>query len=241
VVWATDDQMAHPEWMDKSIEGWGTLEKAGLSFNFVALRDIIEGEEITVDYGREWDQAWEEHVQSFEKRILEHYVPAFELNKLVDLSLQTIEERDYENQGLHLFCREPYLEWSGVVPRDTILLKSTDKEKKETTNINRTEYNDWDENQIFPCRIRQRYTTYDGNTLYFAEVFERSEMKLQQHEEVSITQDLVWGILFDVPRDAFYFEDQKYHRHHHQIWSFRHDMRVPDDIFPEVWKNRRVS
>jgi len=237
VVWAADDQMAHPEWRDESIEVWGTLVTAGLSFNFVALRDINEGEEITVDYGHEWDKAWDEHVQYFGNRIDAHYVPAYELNKLLDLKLQTMDEGDYEKQGLHLFCRKPYLEWSGVVLRDSILvLDSQQKEGKETTKIKRKEYHDWDEHQIFPCRIRQRHTTDDGNTLYFAEIFERSESKLQH--KASITQDLVLGILFDLPRDAFYLEDQKYYRHHHQIWSFRHDMRVPDLLFPEVWKNR---
>jgi len=40
-----------------------TLEKIGLSFEYVALRDIEEGEEIFMDYGEEWEDAWEQHVK----------------------------------------------------------------------------------------------------------------------------------------------------------------------------------
>ena len=152
-----------------------------------------------------------------------------------------MEEGNYENQGLHLFCRKPYLEWSGSVLDDnTVFFKSTTKEGKEQTiKIHRTEYNDWDNQTVYPCRIRQRYTDEEGNMLYIAEVFERSEIELKK--EVKITQDFVWTVLFDVPRDAFYFKDKKSHRHHHQLWSFRHDMRLPDDIFPDVWKNKMTS
>jgi SET domain-containing protein len=31
-------------------------------FEFVALRDIQEGEEILINYGQEWQDAWDAHV-----------------------------------------------------------------------------------------------------------------------------------------------------------------------------------
>ena len=105
----------------------------------------------------------------------------------------------------------------------------------------------------FPCRIRQRYTTVNDDTstyYYSAEVFERrSEETIvysgqvdeegQQQRKVlnSITKNRLTGVLFDIPRDAFYFEDRNYYRPHHQIWSFRHDMRIPDEIMPNIWRN----
>ena len=256
IVWATDDQMAHPEWKQKSIDKWGKSETAGLSFNFIALRDIQRGEEITIDYGQEWEVAWNEHAQNFgvcEQTETEtettiatsssnnnnnnNVLPAYELNKLLGLKLQTLEEGDYEKQGLDLFCREPYLEWSGVW-RNNEDGNGQLKQKKE--------YEDWYGHNIFPCRIRKRRTTTTTTpittradnstttttttTLYLAELVERSP----ESKEV-----VVWGALFDVPRAAFYFKDQSYSRHHHQSWSFRHDMRIPDNLFPDVWKNKK--
>jgi len=284
IVWATDEQMAHPEWRKKSIEKWGAKSEAGLSLNFVALRSIEQDEEITIDYGSEWEKAWQKHLRSYNSKndegieraaqhsiatsrreaIGKHHVPAFELNQLRDLKLQTMEEGDYESEGLRLFCRKPYLEMSGAVTSvindddDTILDRSTTK-KNNTLKVKR-KYFDWNNNEVYPCRIRSRYRRSNAGDeseindnhdyRYLVEVFDRSEVNLQLEfsdsrrnpvvtNNASITQEYFWALLFDAPRDAFYFEDQKKHRHHHQTWSFRHDIRIPDDIFPDAWRNNK--
>ena len=257
IVWATDDQMTHPEWRKKSIKKWGTKDEAGLSFNFVALRNIERDEEITIDYGSEWEEAWQKHLRSFKNenggdiKALgtsdAHLVPAYELNNLIDLKLQTMEEGDYESQGLYLFCKKFYLGWSAVV----IPVSNNDSERKKDT--------DWNDQEVYPCRIwsRHRRTSIDdkidisGDYRYFAEVFERSDEVSQWEysdgtkianvaaKNDNKTQEHIRGLLFDVPRDAFYFKDQENHRHHHQVWSFRHDMRIPDELFPDIWKNNK--
>ena len=47
VVWAKDSEMTHPEWRRKPLQEWVYEDTAGLSFNYVALRDIEKHEEIT--------------------------------------------------------------------------------------------------------------------------------------------------------------------------------------------------
>mmetsp|Transcript_3817 Transcript_3817/g.10015 ORF Transcript_3817/g.10015 Transcript_3817/m.10015 type:complete len:696 (+) Transcript_3817:114-2201(+) len=257
IVWATDEEMAHPEWKKKSITKWGTKDEAGLSFNFVALRNIQRDEEITIDYGSEWEEQWQKHLQSFNTEnegdiqglgtTDAHFVPAYELNNMIDLNVQTMEEGDHERQGLRLFCRKLYLGWSAV----EIPISNSDNEGKKDI--------DQSDQEVYPCRIRTRYrrtsnedkieTHHDYR--YLAEIFERTEVSSQsQHsdekktENVSPnddnkTQEYIRGLLFDVPRDAFYFKDKENYRHHHQVWSFRHDMRIPDEIFPDLWKNNK--
>eukprot|EP00536_Pseudo-nitzschia_multiseries_P004418 jgi/Psemu1/318414/estExt_fgenesh1_pm.C_730015 len=279
IVWAADDHMTHPEWRKQPIKRWGTKEKAGLSFDFVALRDIEKDEEITIDYGSEWEEAWQSHLQAYygseetseasrpartKQQLTKHHVPAFELNELVDLKLQTVGEGDYENQGLRLFCHRPYLEWHGANidilddGGETFVVRFPGT-KNHTKTIKRIDYVDWDNFEVYPCRIRKRYSIDDdddrggikeGNSdsyRYLVEIFERSDeiqpLQASDAEEIdkreTTTQDFVWAVLFDVPGDAFYFEDQKNGRHHHQQWSFRHEMRIPDEIFPDVWRNRK--
>ena len=72
--------MRHPEWRDKKVKKWVKTYHTGVSIDFVALRDIQEGEEILIDYGEAWERAWQQHVQSFVPR--EGYMPAYEMNKL---------------------------------------------------------------------------------------------------------------------------------------------------------------
>jgi hypothetical protein len=56
VQWPTKELVAYkPDWLSKDIEFLrDSVGKIGLSFDYVALRDIKEGEEVTMDYGDEW-------------------------------------------------------------------------------------------------------------------------------------------------------------------------------------------
>ena len=46
------------------------------------------------------------------------------------------------------------------------------------------------------------------------------------------------GKLVDVPRHAFQYRDRPYTTDMFLRNAFRHDIRIPDHLFPEVWKNR---
>ena len=54
--------MREPHWCEHPIEYFESIGHAGLMFEFVALRDIQEGEEILINYGQEWQDAWDAHV-----------------------------------------------------------------------------------------------------------------------------------------------------------------------------------
>jgi hypothetical protein len=56
VQWPTKELVAYkPDWLFKDIEFLrDSIDKIGLSFDYVALRDIKKGEEVTMDYGDEW-------------------------------------------------------------------------------------------------------------------------------------------------------------------------------------------
>jgi hypothetical protein len=99
-------KMRHPGWRHESIEEWGREKHAGLSFDFVALRDIDEGEEILIDYGEAWEEAWRAHERSFIPR--EDYIPAQELNEMSDLVYPTADEEPFE--GVSLWCHTHYIE-----------------------------------------------------------------------------------------------------------------------------------
>ena len=54
----------HPEWLQQSPQFLrDTVQSIGLALEYVALRDIQPGEEVVMDYGPEWEQAWMYHVQ----------------------------------------------------------------------------------------------------------------------------------------------------------------------------------
>lgn len=67
IRWPSKELIAHkPSWLGKSPEFLrDTTEKIGLSFEYVALRDIAEGEEVFMDYGDEWEDAWKKYIQQW--------------------------------------------------------------------------------------------------------------------------------------------------------------------------------
>ena len=216
IVWSKNQR--HPEWLEEPHHTWDHTNHAGLSFDLVALRDIEEDEEILIDYGEEWEKAWQEHVANFDVP-RRGYMPAFEMNQRVDLQIKTIYETDYEQiEGIYTYCRKPMV--------DLVLGGLVDDEE---LNL---EVKDLEDNGCYPCRVIHR----SHNDSYIAELFVRSD---KEHPtglwEVPV--DRVKYVLLDVPRDTFYFRDAFYARDHHQYWTFRHDMRMPDDIFPTAWRD----
>ncbi|CAJ1958204.1 unnamed protein product [Cylindrotheca closterium] len=102
IVWS--DAMRRKEWLEEPIDEFADESIAGLQFDFVALRDIQEDEEILIDYGDEWEQAWQEHMQNHQPR--DGYIPAFELNqRLNEIEFRTLDERPYSDDGIQLRCR----------------------------------------------------------------------------------------------------------------------------------------
>jgi hypothetical protein len=196
------ETMRHKEWMNQSIAEWGDEHHTGLSFDFVALRDIEEGEEILIDYGEAWEISWQDHVLNFFPR--ENYVPGYELNNMTDLKIRTVEERPYELDGVRLWCRGWY--------------------RKTTRGTGKGDSR---------CRVLKR--TGGDRYRYMVQLMEVDDNGKKEKTLFSFGQ-----VLWDVPSDAFYFEDMPYQRDHHEFWSFRHPMMIPDSIFPEIWKNKDI-
>jgi len=59
--WAKWDE-ATGDWLEKSIEEMERDGGRGLSLEIVATRDIEQGEEVFIDYGRKWEEAWDQHL-----------------------------------------------------------------------------------------------------------------------------------------------------------------------------------
>jgi SET domain len=112
IVWSKE--MRHEEWREMNIDQWATKEfHTGLQFDFVALRNIQEGEEIFIDYGKAWEDAWQTHVKQYQPRN-ENYIPAFELNQRIDdIDYRSGEDDDvvdYEVDNVMLMCRHWYIQ-----------------------------------------------------------------------------------------------------------------------------------
>ena len=63
--WSTGWDSSSGQWWKMSLEQIAKEDGLGLAFEIVALRDIKEGDEIFIDYGTDWEEAWSRHVATW--------------------------------------------------------------------------------------------------------------------------------------------------------------------------------
>jgi hypothetical protein len=198
-----------PEWFNMSVPEW-IDDKAGLTMDVIALREILPGEEILLDYGDAWEAAWQVHVAQWQPPPeAVWYRPAMELNEDADLIVRISSEGSYGGL-VEVLCRERFRQFQGMSAKA---------------------------NSLHSCAVVDRYQGPDGAYRYRAEIFE--EETDDEEEAAGLCSHIAVEVLWDLPRDAFWFEDTMYSRDHLQHWSFRHEMGIPDDMFPQDWKDKR--
>lgn len=190
--------MIHDDWCDYTLQQLSQQSHAGLVFDYVALRDIQEGDEILLDYGMEWEHAWNRHVQNWKPpRDADKYVPAYDYENDVDCLVRTIYEEPYSPNVL-IYVYEEYRLFHGLRRAPT-------------------KHKEWHR-----ARILDRYPNRNNETVYMVEIFH--EIQDDAHGMTWIEYDK--EILFGVERGAFQFLDEPYTRDHSLHSSFRHPMMV---------------
>ena len=203
VVW--NHELTNQDWLKQPVEEWIWDKHVNLFFNFVATRDIEAGEEVLIDYGKDWSAAWKHHVETWNPPPgAELYRPAFELNEDDNLIFRTVLEGGYTTKHLELYLHEVFRSFN-----------------------RRPVY----EEELHITRIIHRVAQPNGEMRYVAETTSR-----ETDEEEEICTEDFFEVLWDLPREAFEFEDAPYTRDTQQPWSFRHPLGIPDDILPNAWK-----
>ena len=200
--WPKDEMIAHkPNWLSRDVNFLrDTPGTVGLSLEYIALRDILEGEEILMDYGSEWQQAWDDHVANYTPpEDANNYVHSsqFEINELK--TLEELKEEPYPS-NLHTLCKPSFR-------------KDKQSGRHYFTKILR------EDGQYVHCHVLER----EPGPLYTVNLTLPTEF-VTVHQ---VTQPE--GI------DLF---DKALSQDFHLAQSFRHYIGIPDDLFPESWKNK---
>ena len=229
----------HPEWFDKAP---GTIlfhSKPGLMLEAIALVDIQEGDEILLDYGEAWDQAWQEHIATWNDQKerqegsvnSQRYVYPHELNSEESI-IRTegeLKERPYP-PNLRVGCLHlhRYSDSSNPIEERSIHRNGPPVKGRA-----------WQEGELYgedafyirPCRILDRRKVNsgdDGADEYLYTVL-LDEDKSESDEEIDDR------LLFDVPRSGLKFIDRPYQSDQHLKAAFRSEIGLNNEIWPEVW------
>lgn len=204
-----------PEFLESPIRRLDEEWSAKLAMDLVATNDIAEGEEVFLDYGDDFEEAWQHHVATWKPvEGAEDYVSANMLNSNKESPFPTeFEMIDRPNHNVELWCNNAFSNgrWKEHYKAGTL-----EKFLGDSPN-----------NQIYPCDIVRREPDDDGNYMYTVVLF--SEGERGSHELVSKIKD--------VPREAMQYYDRPYTSDFFLENAFRHHIGIPDEIFPKAWMN----
>ena len=255
--WTKDFQFFHhADWLNKSVEFLEDQWTSGLMLEYIATRDIQPGEEVLIDYGTEWQQAWDEHVKNWKSippekdfNNLTHWTKKTSSNRgkagyvraeVFDNDLKSpIRTEEEQLTDPYPHCVEvqclvsighdaSYLHAPQTIP----LFKRMWIEERD---------NDSDGDLLFhPCNITWRHNKKD--------LYESSEDDENYHEyeydaELSIRktfEDVIiheTHIITNIPWKAIRFYNRPYTSDVFLKQAFRHAMGLPHDLWPEAWIN----
>lgn len=212
----------------------------------VATRDIAEDEEIFIDYGLEWQEAWDSHVQNWKSPCTTSSSSSSEQR----LSSYQISQMnlDKTNTDYHTWSDDHFT----VCTRSTNLTKADNKEViyivkegKEgteessagethtkvsnyrgiTVNDEGFRYSQPNLDRQIPCKIIT--TTADDSTEII--LFYGHSMAIEVYKGIKITQS-----------SEITYLPKPFHSDMHHPRAFRHEIMIPDDIFPKQWMDLTV-
>ncbi|GAX16439.1 hypothetical protein FisN_19Lh017 [Fistulifera solaris] len=218
VQWLRREFVAHkPHWLQQTAEFLhDTIDKIGLSFEYVAVRDIEPGEEILMDYGSAWEQAWEYYAAQYSP-VTDPYVARAQWN---ETHYRTPEEEPYPD-NLMTMCHESY--------SSTVVLE--DDEDPEEGYVWVPMLRPEDPHRVY-CTVLERFSIShdkrDGDDREAS--FEYTvELHLKDRDEPVIVRH--------VPEDGIFLYDRAFSQDWHLPGGFRHPIALPDDMLPPSWVN----
>lgn len=190
-----------------------TTERPKLAFDYVATKDIAEGEEMFLDYGDDWIKAWNIHEASFKPvPNAENYTSAHQWEKeMYNAAIRTAYEQSAEPypENLEIRCHNGLSNTHGRVDFEWHM----------------TDYG-------FPCRIKSRLAKNE-TFIYTVDLVWQSGKDGKGREHLVEREG--------VPRKSIRFFDRVATTDLHLPNAFRHPIGIPDDILPEGWKNVKAG
>jgi len=255
--WATDAPWIHNEdWLTKPVSFLEEQWQSGLMMEFIALRDIQPGEEVLINYGDDWQKAWDEHLKNWKPISPESdynnltmwtklakasngkdgYIRMEVFNNDKKIPIKTVEEQLVEpyHSALQIMCRvnvnhrHAYLFELETVPFFTRQWESVYDMPMDA-----------DEIHSHKCNITERYDNEDssddedeeatGHQYYYSVMVDvikqvGDEGKVEERHEIE-----------SVPRHAIEFINLPYTSDAFLKNSFRHEMQLPNGMFPKAW------
>jgi hypothetical protein len=195
----------------------------------VASRPIKMGEEIFLDYGRDWEDSWWKHIQEVWKPNNKHYTPSYVMDDAIKMirTEQEQKEHPYPN-NIFTSCFYRYSDRS----EEERVAAQNDQSKDSITSFRwHLTKGLYDLKNIRPCRVLKRTEDKSGRSVYAVRMLNRPGLNAGE----IIPKDEL-HIVTHIPRPAIRFSDKAGTTDQHLKNAFRHEIGLPEDLIPAAWK-----
>jgi hypothetical protein len=211
VEWSTH-YMSHTNWLDLPLDQFWNMNYPGaIIMDVIAIRDINVGEEIFLDYGSDWANAWQVHLDQWKPVNQSTYTYVEEIDRTQPFRTMEEQEKEPYSPNLKTVCFTP--------------------------NWDRDEYTTmaWSRPLVpFPdglvlCNLlsRQYNATSSEYEYKVSLLFDRLE---PDREDQRLYTDT------NVPHSAISFVDKPYMSDLHLRNAFRHPIGLPEISIPQHWR-----
>jgi len=192
----------------------------GLLMEVVAIRGIEAGDEILLDYGNEWQDAWDAHLVSWNTDVESGKIANIWPSRAIDLNheyrsrpYETVDEGAENHESIRQLC--------------FLTLGESDEDGGKRWSI--------------PDKIN----IFDDENLVDCIVIERIELEVAQANSIGglaynytvkvVDEDEEYRV-FDIPHKAIVYLDKPKTGDQFVEEAFRHYIGIPDEVFPPAWK-----
>ena len=227
IQWSKNPMNHGIQWLDSSLtlaQFWKMQYPGALILDVVALRNIREGEEIFIDYGIEWERAWNKYVEEW---------------KPLNPNGQYKYVYPWDEMNTHNNPVKPYRTKSELETNEyalnlmTVCDTRNSPEGREEERIKWRRSKHWPESNV-ECSISSRvYNAIDQTYLYEVELWPQKENTRQDGTPIVF-------IDYDVPHSAIRLVDKPYHSDQFIQGAFRHPIGFPEELTPHFWKKTTV-
>jgi hypothetical protein len=181
----------------------------------VALRNIKPGEELFMDYGNDWEEAWNEHVRAWKPPSTSAGEYAYPGDADETALLRTMKEQKTHPYPANIgfMCNTP--DW--------------DRERTNSVVWSEPQWS-WGLEGYIRCHVMERTKGDHGDDVYTVSlIFDHS------HEFDPRIEMKDRYLDYKVPRRAIRTVDKPYASDEHLPGVFRHPLELPDSLFPAQW------
>ena len=221
-------------------------------FDVVALRDIEVDEEIFIDYGQDWDLAWNTHIEQWKSPC--EGIPIKDCEEYSSFEIATAMNHDKHNEMYHRWsdvhlttcATNKTMPWDGG---ELVFLVGNISEAKNVLSDPQIQeeflgFNNQDDGFGFrhlslslpntPCKI----VDSDKVRNTFDVVFFIQPDQIPDRYRNGNVPDARALVRYDgLAADGVRFLNKPLKADWHDPKAFRHEIHIPGDVFPPLWKD----